>query len=205
MDFNSKYKSSEIEELLDLVANGEAGGGGGSARGAYALINHGTDDTTLTLTPNTFHFWDEVANLTLTLGSETSGVANEYLFQFTSGFKPTTLILPDNVKFNSDLAIEENKIYQISILNGLGTVMSWEGNLINLITFTVDGVEYQAEKGMTWEAWVNSDYNTDGFYISGNFTYKDNKYIYMNGEPYAIILNNQNYTLYEEAGGGGSN
>lgn len=28
MDFNSKYKSSRIEELLDLVANGEAGGGG---------------------------------------------------------------------------------------------------------------------------------------------------------------------------------
>lgn len=28
MDFNSKYKSSRIEELLDLVANGEIGGGG---------------------------------------------------------------------------------------------------------------------------------------------------------------------------------
>ena len=51
---------------------------------------------------------------------------NEYLFQFTSGSESTTLILPYDIKFNSDLIIEENKIYQISILNGLGTVMSWD-------------------------------------------------------------------------------
>jgi hypothetical protein len=29
----------------------------------------------------------------------------------------------------------------------------------NLITFTIDGTEYQAEEGMTWEEWVNSEYN----------------------------------------------
>ena len=34
-----------------------------------------------------------------------------------------------------------------------------------LITFTVDGIEYQAEEGMTWEKWVNSDYNIDGYII----------------------------------------
>ena len=32
-----------------------------------------------------------------------------------------------------------------------------------LITFTVDGVEYQSEEGMTWEEWVESDYNIHGF------------------------------------------
>ena len=39
----------------------------------------------------------------------------------------------------------------------------------NLITFTVDGTEYQAEEGMTWEDWVNSEYNPSlengGYYI----------------------------------------
>jgi hypothetical protein len=35
----------------------------------------------------------------------------------------------------------------------------------NIITFTVDGVEYQAIEGMTWEEWVNSDYNIDGYII----------------------------------------
>lgn len=174
----------------------------GSGNGAYALVEHGTNDTTFMLTPNTFHVWGEVNSLALTLGGETSGVANEYLFQFTSGSEPTTLILPDNVKFNSDFTIEENKIYQISILNGLGTAMSWESNLIKLITFTVDGIEYQAEEGMTWEEWVNSDYNTDNFYISGSLTYKDNKYISNQGESFRIIINNMVYTLYNPSGGG---
>ena len=32
--------------------------------------------------------------------------------------------------------------------------------LSGLITFTVEDVEYQAEEGMTWWEWVNSDYNT---------------------------------------------
>lgn len=36
---------------------------------------------------------------------------------------------------------------------------------IKLITFTIDGVTYQAEPGMTWEEWVNSKYNTDGYLV----------------------------------------
>lgn len=35
----------------------------------------------------------------------------------------------------------------------------------NLITFTVDGKEYQAEEGMTWLAFVYSTYNVDSFRI----------------------------------------
>ena len=74
------------------------GGGSLSGSGAYSEVNHGTSDTTFALTPNTFHVWDEVSALTLTLGSETSGVANEFLFQFTSGSEPTSLSLPDDIK-----------------------------------------------------------------------------------------------------------
>lgn len=107
-----------------------SGGSGGSSSGsgAYSEVNHGTNDTAFTLTTNTFHVWDEVASLTLDLGSETSGVANEYLFQFTSGSEPTSLILPDDIKWVNGEApvIEANKIYQISILKGLGSVMSWD-------------------------------------------------------------------------------
>lgn len=33
----------------------------------------------------------------------------------------------------------------------------------NLITFTIDSIEYQAEEGMTWGEWVNSKYNIDGY------------------------------------------
>ena len=34
-----------------------------------------------------------------------------------------------------------------------------------LISFTIDGTSYQAKDGMTWEQWVDSDYNTGKFYI----------------------------------------
>ena len=34
-----------------------------------------------------------------------------------------------------------------------------------LITFTIDGTEYQAEEGMTWGEWCDSEHNTDGYVI----------------------------------------
>jgi hypothetical protein len=108
----------------DIIISG-SGEGSSSNGNAYQLVNHGTSDTTFALTPNCLHVWDEVGSLTLTIGDEIAGVSNEYIFQFTSDTEPTTLILPDSIKFNSDFSVEANKIYQISILNGLGTVMSW--------------------------------------------------------------------------------
>lgn len=110
-----------------------SGGSSSGGSGAYAQVNHGTSDTTFTLTPNTFHVWDEVASLTLTLGSETSGVANEFLFQFTSGSTPTSLTLPDDIKWANDSAptIAENMIYQISVLKGLATALEFS-NAVDL-------------------------------------------------------------------------
>ena len=136
-------------------------------------MNHGTSDTTFTLTPNTFHVWDEVAALDLSFGDETSGVANEFLFQFTSGSTATTLTLPDSVKWANDSAptIAENMIYQISVLKGLGSVLEFKNGSAT-ISFQVEYAggyhQYYAEKGMTWEGWVNSGYNTDNARILTN-------------------------------------
>lgn len=111
-----------------------SGGGSSGGSGAYSEVNHGTSDTTFTLTPNTFHVWDEVTSLTLDFGSETAGVANEYLFQFNSGATATSLTLPDDIKWANDSAptIAENMIYQVSILKGLASVLSWE-NVAELV------------------------------------------------------------------------
>ena len=126
-----------------------SGGSSSGGSGAYAQVNHGTSDTTFTLTPNTFHVWDEVASLTLTLGSETSGVANEFLFQFTSGATATSLTLPDDIKWANDSAptIAESKIYQISILNGLATALEFKAaSLIeNLVSVVPSGTRYNLE------------------------------------------------------------
>lgn len=111
---------------VSSVVESNSGGSSEGGSSAYAEVDHGTSDTTFELTPNTFHVWEEVTSLNLTLGAETSGVANEYLFQFTSPATPTSLTLPDDIKFSEDLVIEANKIYQISILKGLGSVLSWD-------------------------------------------------------------------------------
>ena len=36
---------------------------------------------------------------------------------------------------------------------------------INLITFTINSISYQAEEGMTWEEFINSPYNDGKFAI----------------------------------------
>lgn len=130
----------DINSVLESINGGASGGSSTGGSGAYSEVNHGTSDTTFTLTPNTFHIWNEVASLTLDLGSETSGVANEYLFQFTSGATATSLTLPDDIKWANEVTIEPNKIYQVSILKGLGSVLEFDNapklNLIeNHITY----------------------------------------------------------------------
>lgn len=160
MSFNSKYTGQEVENLLDQVAQGVGPSSGGG--GAYAEVKHGTNDTTFTLTPNTFHIWDEVSELTLNLGSETNGVANEFLFQFSSGATATTLTLPDDIKWAKDSAptIAENMIYQVSILKGLASALEFDNKpKIATISFKVRNFECIAEEGMTWEQWVSSGYN----------------------------------------------
>lgn len=125
----------------------------GISGGAYSEINHGTSDTTFELTPNTFHVWDEVTSLNLTLSAETSGVANEYIFQFTSGSTPTTLTLPNDIKFSEDLVIEANKIYQISILKGLGSVLGFANAPVRIDNLCI----YDGSKTVTFQYPVDSD------------------------------------------------
>ena len=104
----------------------------GSGNGAYALVEHGTNDTTFMLTPNTFHVWGEVTSLTLTFEEEDSGVSNEYLFQFESGSEATTLALPDDIIWaNDEIPVIESKCtYQISILNGFATLMKFKKPIV---------------------------------------------------------------------------
>ena len=46
-----------------------------------------------------------------------------------------------------------------------------------LITFTIAGTEYQAEVGMTWAEWCESEYNTGGNYeVRGSYVYVTGTY-----------------------------
>lgn len=48
---------------------------------------------------------------------------------------------------------------------GTFNVLKGEEGEVSLISFTIDLTQYQAEEGMTWWEWVNSQYNTDGYRI----------------------------------------
>jgi hypothetical protein len=50
------------------------------------------------------------------------------------------------------------------IPSGWTVVNDGEESGPNLITFKVEGSEYQAEEGMTWNQWLNSEYNTINAY-----------------------------------------
>ena len=117
MSFNSKYSGQQVEELLDMVNQG------GVSSNSYPLLNHGSGDTTFTLTPNTYHVWDEVLSLDLSFGEEGEGVVSEFVFQFTSGGTATTLSLPDTIQWVEQPTIEANKTYQVSIVNNIGLIV----------------------------------------------------------------------------------
>ena len=65
-------------------------------------------------------------------------------------------VTPDNGYAGLDNVTVNINIPTYSIY--AGETEPYAGGLIN---FTVDGVTYQAEDGMTWEEWCSSDYCTD--------------------------------------------
>lgn len=122
--FNFEFKNLKGEKG-DTGANGAKGDKGDKGdSGILALVEKTNADTTVELAPNTEYKFPEMATLTVTLGSITdSNVVNEYRFRFTSGATATTLLLPDTVV--SDLVVEANRIYEVSIVDNYLTWTSW--------------------------------------------------------------------------------
>ena len=152
-----------------VLGSGDITISSGASSSAYPEVNHGTGDTTFTLTPNTFHVWDEVTSLTLNFGSGISGVANEFLFQFTSGSTATSLTLPDDIKWANDNAptIEANMIYQVSVLRGLASVLEFN----NAIVFPIigdTGGNANEEYAKVYEYFVNTYNLTSASYDPSN-------------------------------------
>jgi hypothetical protein len=73
---------------------------------------------------------------------------------------------------------------QSGIPSGWTVVNDGEESGGNLITFTIDGTEYQAEEGMTWVEWCNSDYNVN------NYEYDEWGIYWNNGGSSTLVLFN---------------
>lgn len=92
------------------------------------IVDHGTEDTTFTLTPNTLHVWGEVASLSLDFGESVAGFLSEYMFRFSSGDTPTTLTLPDSVVWANgmEVSIQSGKTYEVAIIDGYGCILEFD-------------------------------------------------------------------------------
>lgn len=64
--------------------------------------------------------------------------------------------------YKSELQSNNTDLQSIlDMINALGLV---DAPSITLITFTINDISYQAEQGMTWAEWAESEYNTDSVY-----------------------------------------
>ena len=105
--------------IVDGLASYVTDGIGDSVKAKTKIVNHGTSDTTFTLTPNTLHIWGEVDSLNLTLQSEANGYVSGYWFRFTCSSTPTVLTLPSSVEWYYDeVEFEANHTYEVTIVEG---------------------------------------------------------------------------------------
>lgn len=81
----------------------------------HRVVKKTASDTSVALEENTVFVFPEMATLTITGENGT--------FKFTSGSTATVLTLPDSVI--SDLAVEPNRIYEVSIVDGYLAWISW--------------------------------------------------------------------------------
>lgn len=78
-----------------------------------------SDDTTVSLDPNTLYVFPEMASLSISLNApKDTTIVNEYHFIFESGATATTFSLPSNLKVDA-YSIDANKIYEVSILESI--------------------------------------------------------------------------------------
>lgn len=78
------------------------------------------------------------------------------------------------VEYRSDLVASDlpsttqtlNLSFVVNYVQSDGNGISVPGNGKDLISFSIGGTSYQAEEGMTWEEWADSEYDTnDNFMV----------------------------------------
>lgn len=91
--------------------------------GGIERIEKLSTDTAVTLEPNKLYVFPEMESLTYTIGEGTG----EVHFIFKSGATATRVVHPSNVNIGS-FTVDANKIYEVSILEGLLTSQNWSVN-----------------------------------------------------------------------------
>mgnify|MGYP003310987492 CR=1 FL=1 len=77
------------------------------------------------------------------------------------------VVLRSSEEANGMLFINVADIAKVGTFSDTITFTSEIVEAVSLISFTVEGTPYQAEKGMTWYEWVNSNYSNGNFHRHG--------------------------------------
>ena len=128
----SKYTENKITTLpnpnaLTITYGGTSYAYDGSEAIAITIETGGIErieklatDTTVVLEPNKLYIFPEMESITYTIGEGTG----EVHFIFKSGATATRVVHPSNVNIGS-FTVDANKVYEVSILEGLLTSQSW--------------------------------------------------------------------------------
>lgn len=87
-------------------------------------IEKTTEDTIVAIEPNKLYVFPTMPSLTYSIVSKDSSKLEEFHFIFQSGETPTAVIHPEEVNMG-DFKVEANKIYEVSIIEGLLISQSW--------------------------------------------------------------------------------
>ena len=100
------------------------------------------------------------------IGDYVAPVAEGYITQDDlNGYALKTEIptVPINVSaFTNDAGYLTEKQVQKMIENAIANIQGGENENVVIISFSIEDYQFQAEEGMTWREWVNSEYNSDG-------------------------------------------
>ena len=94
--------------------------------GDMAVVSVAGATPTQTLARNTFYkFTGAVTSLTLTLGSEVSGITNIFAFSFTAGQDNPTITLPQSVTIADAPTINNGDYVEFNIMDGKAIAKVW--------------------------------------------------------------------------------
>lgn len=168
----------------NISISGGSGSSSGSGNGAYPVVDGSEYEDVFSapgtfmlydMDPNKFYVFPECLSLDIHFNPMVDeSITNEYLFQFTSGSEPTSLSLPDDIKWvgGNIPTISENKIYQISVLNNLAVCLEFDNSIIKMANMI-----YGEYGGYT----INSQFPVAS---DVSITYWD----YMDDDPYIVII-----------------
>ena len=108
VDLSDYYTSQQIDSMFEQLIE---------------KVPMSSADTVVTLQPGKLYVFPEIATLTIQFMQTRIDTYREYHFIFRSGSVATVLTLPEDVK--SDMAVEPNRIYEVSIVDNLLAWTSW--------------------------------------------------------------------------------